>query len=360
MLRRACKSMRKKTKQIAIGNVLIGDENKIAVQSMTNTNTEDYEATLQQVKRLVESGCEIIRVSFPSDRSVGLIPEYKKMFTVPLVADIHFDHTLAIKAIEAGVDKIRINPGNIGSDEKVRKVIHAARSHNIPIRIGVNGGSLPSNIDQNRDLLPVTIAAIKYIEFFHNEKFYDIIISVKMSDVTTTIKAYQEISSYCNYPLHVGITEAGTKHYGIVKSSVGIGAILSQGIGDTIRVSLTGDPVQEVSVAQNILKSLGLRKFGPEIIACPTCSRTKVNLEEIALLVEEKTKRLTTPITIAVMGCAVNGPGEAKHADIGVACGQGEGLLFRKGEIVKKVPEKQIVDELLQLIDTIAKEYENT
>lgn len=341
----------KKTRTVAVGNVLIGGGNPISVQSMTNTHTEDISATLNQCDALLKAGCEVIRVSFPTVHSIGFIKEYKNNMKVPLVADIHFDHQLAIMALEAGADKIRINPGNIGSQDNVRRVIHAARANAKAIRIGVNGGSLPIGQDPTSPYLPAVQTAMEYIRFFEQEQFSDIVISVKMSDVPATIRAYEEMAALCDYPLHLGVTEAGTRNSGIVKSAVGIGSVLSRGIGDTIRVSLTGDPVYEIDAARQILKSLALRSFGPNIIACPTCSRTQVELERIALEVESRLKDVSKSLTIAIMGCAVNGPGEARHADVGVACGKGEGLLFRKGEVIQKVAEARIIDELIRMVD---------
>lgn len=342
-----------KSRIVHVRNIPLGGDSPVFIQSMTNTDTEDVVATLEQCQQLIEAGCEIIRISFPTEKSIDFIAEYKAKFDTPLVADIHFDYKLAIKCIEAGVDKIRINPGNIGSDENVKAVISAAKEYKVPIRIGVNGGSLPKNYEPKGDYLPIVSVALDYISFFENEGFRDIVVSVKTSDVPSTIRAYKQLSANCDYPLHVGVTEAGTVFSGTIKSAVGIGAILAAGIGNTIRVSLTGDPVKEVAVAKEILQSLGLRKFSPQVISCPTCGRTKIDLEKIANQVEQRVKQLDGYVTVAVMGCAVNGPGEAKHADVGVACGIHEGLLFKKGEIVKKVPEDRIVDELIDLARSV-------
>lgn len=339
----------RKTRIVHVGNISVGGESLVSIQSMTNTDSENVVETLEQCQQLINAGCEIIRISFPTEKSIELIKEYKAKFDVPLVADIHFDYKLAIMCIEAGADKIRINPGNIGSDDKVRAVIAAAKKHNVPIRIGVNGGSLPKDYVAKSDFLPIVSVALDYIDFFEKENFRDIVVSVKTSDVPSTIKAYKQLSENCEYPLHVGVTEAGTVFSGTIKSAVGIGSILASGVGNTIRVSLTGDPVKEIAVAKEILQSLGLRKFSPQVISCPTCGRTKIDLEGIANQVEQKVKKLDGYVTVAVMGCAVNGPGEAKHADVGVACGVHEGLLFRKGEIIKKVPEDKIVEELVEL-----------
>lgn len=335
--------MKISVRAIKIGSVVIGGDNPVAIQSMTNTFTEDTAATVAQIKKLVAAGCEIVRVTVPHQKaldSFALIR--KKLPTVSLVADIHFDHRMAIGAVEAGADKIRINPGNIGDSKKVEEIISACKRRNVPIRIGVNAGSAGKDI---------VALAQEYITFFEERQFSDIVISVKSSSVPETIHAYERIASLYNYPLHVGITEAGPAYTGAIKSAVGIGAILAQGIGSTIRVSLTADPVQEVLVAKKILQALGLRVFGPDIISCPTCGRTEIDIIKIAKEVERRAEKLKTPLKIAVMGCVVNGPGEAKHADYGIAGGKKQGVLFAHGQLVKKVPEAKLVDELFKLIE---------
>ncbi len=331
------------TQEVRIGHVPIGGNNPVAIQSMTNTYTEDMHATVAQVKKLVKAGCEIVRITVPHKKALASFAETrKKLPNVPLVADIHFDHRMAIGAVEAGADKIRINPGNIGDSAKVEEVIKACQERSVPIRIGVNAGSA------GKDIIAL---AQEYVSFFEDRKFTNIVLSVKSSSVKETIQAYERIASLYKYPLHVGITEAGPAYSGAIKSAVGIGAILSRGIGDTIRVSLTADPVQEVVVAKKILQSLGLRSFGPDIISCPTCGRTEVDIIGMAKEVERRADKMISPLKIAVMGCVVNGPGEAKHADYGIAGGKGQGLVFAHGQIVKKVPEKELVDELFKLIE---------
>jgi (E)-4-hydroxy-3-methylbut-2-enyl-diphosphate synthase len=330
------------SKIVKIGSIAIGGNNPIAIQSMTNTKTENALKTTAQIKELAVAGCEIVRVSIPNNKALQAFAEIrKKVKKIPLVADIHFDHSLAIGAVEAGADKIRINPGNIGSHSKVKEVINSCKKHRVPIRVGVNAGSAKKNI--------VSLAS-EYIRFFEKEKFKELVISIKSSSVVETINAYEKISKKYNYPLHVGITEAGLLFPGSIKSAVGLGAILSRGIGDTIRVSLTADPVEEIYVAKKILQSLELRNFGPEIISCPTCGRTDINIIKLAKEVERKVSNIKKPLKIAVMGCVVNGPGEARNADFGIAGGKKEGLIFAKGKIIKKVPEKKLLSELLKLL----------
>lgn len=345
--------MVKYTKRINVGGVPIGGGTKITVQSMTNTKTGDVAATVEQIHELEEAGCDIIRVAVPDEEAAEAIKEIKKQIKIPLVADIHFDYRLALKSIESGADKIRLNPGNIGGAERVAAVAAAAKERGVPIRIGVNGGSLDKELLQKYKS-PTSEAIVesagKHIKMLEDCDFGDIAVSLKTSDVRKTIEAYKLFSEKYDYPLHVGITESGSRFKGTVKSSVGIGAILAMGIGDTIRVSLTGSPVEEVKVGREILKSLGLVEKGVEIISCPTCGRTRVNLAAIADEIADRTAKINKNITVAVMGCAVNGPGEAREADLGVACGKGEGLLFKKGEIIEKVKENEIVEKLMEMI----------
>lgn len=348
---------RKDTKVINIGGVKIGGGNPIAIQSMTNTNTRDWKATVRQIKELQEVGCEIIRVSVPDMESAKNIKLIKKNIKIPLVADIHFDHRLAIESIKQGVDKLRINPGNIGSKEKVMELVKEAKKAHIPIRIGVNAGSLKEvhDFSTTKDKAKALVkAAIEHVKILENCDFDDIAVSLKASDVETTIEAYKLFASKRNYPTHLGITESGSIFRGTIKSSVGLGIMLAQGLGDTIRVSLTANPVEEVRVAYQILQSLGLRTTGIELVSCPTCSRTKVNLIKIVedlevALSKVQRKNAKKNIKIAVMGCVVNGPGEAKEADFGIAGGIGEGILFKKGKIICKVPEDQWVKKIVQL-----------
>jgi len=343
----------RKTKIIEVGKIKIGGGSSISVQSMTNTDTRNIEQTVSQIKRLCDAGCEIVRIAIPDEQAAEAFKSIKNMVDVPLVADIHFDYRLAIKAIENGADKIRINPGNIGSIERVKQVVDKAKERQVPIRIGVNAGSLEKDILEKYGGLTVNglvESAVKNVQIVEDLGYDKIVVSIKASDVSTTINSYKELSKKINYPLHVGVTEAGTVFAGTVKSCVGIGTILAEGIGDTIRVSLTADPVVEVKTGIEILKSLGLRKQGVHFVSCPTCGRCKVNLVEIATDIEYKLKDLQKNIKIAVMGCAVNGPGEARDADIGVACGDSCGLIFRKGEIIRKVPEDKITEELIKEI----------
>ncbi len=341
------------TKKIKIGNCIIGGGSPIAIQSMCNTRTSDAAATAAQILALEEVGCDIIRVAVPDEASADAIKQIKKQIHIPLVADIHFDYRLAIKSMENGVDKVRINPGNIGSEEGVRLVAECAKAHGVPIRIGVNTGSIEKELLQKYGPTPeaMVISAQKHIDMLTKYDFDDIVISLKASDVNKTIDVYRLMSEKCPYPLHLGVTEAGTFLGGTVKSAIGIGSLLKDGIGDTIRVSLTDDPLKEVTVAKEILKALGLRKDLPTFISCPTCGRTNIGLIPLAKRVEEYLNTVNKPITVAVMGCAVNGPGEAREADIGIAGGKGEGLIFKKGEIIKKVPEESLFDELVKEIN---------
>lgn len=344
---------RKSTRKIKVGNIFVGGDYRITVQSMTNTDTRDVAATVSQIMKLEEAKCDIIRVAVPDVEAAQAIGKIKPLIGIPLVADIHFDYRLAVKSIENGVDALRINPGNIGSMDKVKKVVEAAKYRGIPIRIGVNSGSLEKELlekygEVNAEAL--VESALKHIDMLEKCGFYDIVISLKSSSVRMTIDSYRLISSKIDYPLHLGVTEAGTKEMGTIKSSVGIGTLLAEGIGDTIRVSITGDPVDEVKIGRQILKSLDIIKDGVDIISCPTCGRTNIDLINIANEVEQRLSGLEKDIKVAIMGCVVNGPGEAREADIGIAGGRGEGLLFKKGQIIRKVSEDRIVDELINEI----------
>ncbi len=347
---------RRLTRQLEVGKVKVGGGAPIAVQSMTNTKTSDPVATLEQINRLAEAGCDIVRCAVPDMAAAEGLKTIVKESPIPIIADIHFDYKLALVAIEAGVDGLRLNPGNIGGNDRVAAVVEAAKKRNIPIRIGVNAGSLPKDLlEKYGHPTPEALveAAWRHIRILEEMDYKNIKISLKAHDVPLTLAAYRLMASQCDYPLHVGITEAGTVNSGIIKSAVGIGTLLAEGIGDTIRVSLTGDPVREVKVGFEILKSLGLREYGPTLISCPTCGRTQINLEKLALEVERRLAEITEPITVAVMGCVVNGPGEAREADVGIAGGINEGLIFRKGEVLKKVAEADIIDELFAEIDKI-------
>ena len=349
---------RRKTRQIAIGNVKIGGGAPISVQSMTNTKTTDTEATVAQIKALQDAGCDIVRLAVPDMTAAENIANIKAQVNIPLVADIHFDYRLALKAIEQGIDALRINPGNIGDEERVKAVVTAAKAKHIPIRIGVNAGSLDKKLLAKYGKVTAEAlveSAMEHVRILEKLDFHDIKISLKAHDVPLTIEAYRLISQTVDYPLHLGITEAGTVNTGIIKSAVGIGALLAEGIGDTFRISLTGDPVNEVKVANEILKALGLKEYGPTLISCPTCGRCNIDLPSIAAKVEKRLDGIKKPVKVAVMGCVVNGPGEARDADIGIAGGKGEGLLFRKGEIIGKVPEDKLVDALFAELDKIIK-----
>lgn len=340
---------REHTKVVQIGNKKIGGGNPIMIQSMTNTRTEDVKATVEQIKRLEAAGCDIVRATVPNLEAAQAIKEIKKEISIPLVADIHFDYKMAIAAMENGADKIRINPGNIGSREKVEEVVKVAKERNIPIRVGVNSGSLEKNLVEKYGGVTaegIVESALDKVKLIEDIGYDNLVISIKSSDVLMCVKAHEILAEKTNYPLHVGITESGTIISGNIKSSIGLGLILNQGIGDTIRVSLTGDPVEEIKSAKIILRTLGLRKGGIEIVSCPTCGRTKIDLIGLANQVENMVADIPLDIKVAVMGCAVNGPGEAKEADIGIAGGIGEGLLIKKGEIVKKVPEEQLLSVL--------------
>lgn len=351
---------RRKTSSINIGAVSIGGTAPISVQSMTTTKTDNVEATVAQIKSLSLVGCDIVRVAVPDMSAALAIKQIKENIDVPIIADIHFDYRLAIAAMEGGVDGLRINPGNIGDTQHVAMIVKEAKKRHIPIRIGVNAGSLEKSILEKYGGHPTPAgmveSALQHIAILEKLGFYDIKISLKANDVPLTIKAYQLMSKAVSYPLHLGITEAGTIKSGIIKSAVGIGALLAQGIGDTIRVSLTGDPVEEVRAANEILKSLGLREYGPTLVSCPTCGRCNIDLAAIAEQVEKKLSTVSKPLKVAVMGCVVNGPGEAREADIGIAGGKGQGLVFRKGEIIKTVAEDQLVSVLFAEIDKLIEE----
>lgn len=343
---------RRETKQISIGNVKIGGNAPISVQSMCNTDTRDVKATLNQIHELSEKGCELVRLAVLNAEAGDAIKDIVKKSPVPLIADIHFDYKLAIKCINNGINALRLNPGNIGKRENVEKVVTLAKQQQIPIRIGVNAGSLEKDL-LNKDIPlseKMVLSALGHIKILEDLDFDLIKVSLKSSDVLTTIEAYRSIAEKIPYPLHLGVTEAGTLRGGLIKSSVGLGALLAEGIGDTIRVSLTENPVEEVSAGFDILKSLGLRERGVNFVSCPTCGRTQIDLIGLAKKVEERFKNFDKPITIATMGCAVNGPGEARHADFGIAGGVNEGIVFKKGEIIAKVPENQLLEKLEEII----------
>ncbi len=345
-------------REVRVGSVKIGGENPISIQSMTNTDTRDVKSTVAQILRLEEAGCEIVRSAVPDMESAEAICEIKKRIHIPLVADIHFDYRLALLAIEGGVDKVRINPGNIGAKENVKAVVDACRQRNIPIRIGVNGGSLEKELllkygKPTADAL--VESAMGHVKILQDLDFFDIVVSIKVSDVPTMIEAYRKFDKLSDIPIHIGVTESGTKKSGLIKSSAGLGALLADNIGDTMRVSLTADPVEEIYTAREILKVMGKRKSGAELVSCPTCGRTKIDLIPLAEKVEKMIENIKEPIKVAVMGCAVNGPGEAREADIGIAGGAGEGLIFKKGEILRKVPEDRLLDELKLEIDNLIK-----
>ena len=344
------------TRQIFVGGVPIGGGAPVTIQSMTNTRTDDVAATVAQIRRLAAAGCQIVRVAVPDLAAAKAVGAIREQIDIPLVVDIHFDYKLALECVAAGCDKVRINPGNIGGEDRVRQVADACRQKGIPIRIGVNGGSLEKPIlAKYGGVTPEALveSAFGHIRLLEKFGFTDICVSLKSSSVPVTMAAYRLMSEKSDYPLHLGVTETGTPRMGILKSAVGIGGLLALGIGDTMRVSLSADPVEEVYAARDILKAAGVRKDGPELVACPTCGRTRIDLIGLANEVEERLKSVDKPITVAVMGCAVNGPGEASAADVGIAGGVGEGLLFRKGEIVKKVPQEALVDELFALIEEL-------
>lgn len=341
---------------INVGGVKIGGDNPVSIQSMTNTDTRNVAATVEQIKRLTAAGCEIVRVAVLDMNAAYAVAEIKKQISIPLVSDIHFDYRLALECIKGGVDKVRINPGNIGDRERIRQVADACRERGIPIRIGVNGGSLEKDLLEkyNGPTADALVeSALRHVEILDDLNFTDIAVSIKVSDVPTMLAAYRKFDKLNDIPLHVGVTEAGTAGMGMIKSAVGIGALLSEGIGNTMRVSLTADPVKEIYAAKDILKVLGMRRHGAELISCPTCGRTRIDMIPIAAEMEERLKNIDKDIKVAVMGCAVNGPGEAREADVGVAGGVGEGLIFKKGKIIRKVPENEIIPALMEEIERL-------
>ncbi len=352
--------MRRKTRSIKVGNITIGGDAPVSVQSMTNTDTRDAIATAAQINALALAGCQIVRLSVYDTQCAEALYEIKRNVSVPLVADIHFDYRLALSSIEAGIDKLRINPGNIGSVVRAKEVAHAARDKGIPIRIGVNGGSLEKDLlNQYGGSTPQAMveSALRHVDILESCGFFDIAISVKHSSVVKTVQAYQLLSQKVDYPLHLGVTETGTVRLGVVKSAVGIGALLLEGIGDTIRVSLSGDPVREVVAGFDILRSCSLYDSGVEIIACPTCGRCGTDVEGIALMLETRVQHIRTPLKVAVMGCVVNGPGEAKEADVGIAGTGKDVILFKKGEMVERVPQEQALDRLVLELEELDKNH---
>lgn len=345
-----------------LGNVKIGGMAPIAIQSMTNTFTQDIRSTVSQIRELEKGGCEIVRVAIPDPEAADAIADIKKEISIPVIADVHFDYRLAVAAIKSGADGLRINPGNIGGVEKIRSIVNCAKEYDIPIRIGVNAGSLEKDLLEkyhSPSAEAMVESALRHLDALHSFGYHDIKLSIKASDVPRTIDAYRLLSAKTDYPLHVGVTEAGGLYSGIVKSSLGIGMLLSEGIGDTIRVSLTRDPVEEVRVAYEILKALDIRHRGPDIISCPTCGRCKIGLFEILERVEKALSGMTVPVKIAIMGCVVNGPGEAREADIGIAGGDGTGILFKKGKVVKKFPQEKLVEVLLGEIEKFERSAED-
>lgn len=347
----------RKSKQIMVGGLPMGGGAPVSVQSMLNTPASDIPASLEQAKRLEAVGCQIIRAAVPDMQAVQLIDRLKQTVSVPIVADIHFDYRLAIESVAAGVDKVRINPGNIGDDDRVRQVVQCCKQHEVPIRVGVNSGSLEKNILAkygHPTAQAMVDSALYHVSLIERYDYDQVAISIKSSNVPTMIEAYRLAASQCDYPLHLGVTEAGTARMGLIKSAVGIGSLLCDGIGDTIRVSLTDDPVNEIAAAKDILRSIGLCNEGITFISCPTCGRTKIDLISLANRVEQRLSGIKAPLTVAVMGCAVNGPGEAREADIGIAGGDGCAILFRKGEILRKIPEDQVVEELAKEVGQLA------
>lgn len=347
--------MRRKSRIVKIGSVAIGGKSPIAVQSMTNTETANIQATTQQIKQLAEAGCEIVRVAVPNKESVQALGAIKSQIKIPLVADVHFNWRLAVSALDQKIDKLRINPGNIGGLDRVKDIVLKAKKKGVPIRIGVNAGSLDKKYESLSDPAEALIkSALEYLKFFESLDFHDIVLSVKSSSVLVSIKAYRLLAKKTSYPLHLGITEAGTLLSGAVKSATGLGILLNEGIGDTFRVSVAADPVREVQVGWQILQALGIRQRGPDLIVCPTCGRCEIDLISLAEEIEKRLSTYRAPLKIAVMGCVVNGPGEAKEADIGLAGGKGTGLLFRKGKPIRKVPESEMVEALMIEVDKLA------
>ena len=348
--------MRKQKRIVNIGGVKIGGDNPVAIQSMCNTDTRDVKATVNQIHELENAGCEIIRVAVPDMVAAKAVADIKKQIHIPLVVDIHFDYRLALECMKNGADKVRINPGNIGDRDRVKQVVEMAKEREIPIRIGVNGGSLERELLQKYGGVTADAlveSAMGHVAILDELNFNNVVVSIKISDVPKMLCAYRKFNEISDIPLHIGVTESGTLKGGTIKSAVGIGALLAEGIGDTMRVSLTANPVEEIYAAYDIQKILGMRKTGAEIVSCPTCGRTQLDLISIANEVEKRAVNIDKPIKIAVMGCAVNGPGEAREADIGIAGGKGEGLIFKKGEIIKKVPQDRLVDELMKEIETL-------
>ena len=354
--------MRRKTRAVKVGKITVGGNAPIAVQSMLNTKNGDVYAAIKQTEALKKAGCDIVRLAVTDEKSIEVVRALKENVDIPLVADIQFDYRMALMAIENGIDKIRLNPGNIGSDDKVKSVVSAATEKNIPIRVGVNSGSVSEEIARKYGRYSpegLTEEAMRHIRILEDCNFNDIVVSLKASDVSTMIESYKMISKRCDYPLHLGVTEAGTSYTGIIKSSVGIGTLLAEGIGDTIRVSLTDKPEEEIRAGIEILKALKLRTGGATLVSCPTCSRCSINLIDIANEVQKRLWEIPYDIKVAVMGCVVNGPGEAQGADIGITGAKGEGLVFKEGEIIRRVPEEKIVDELFVEIDKLIKERKN-
>jgi len=344
---------KRKTRPVFIGKVQVGGDAPVSVQSMTNTDTRDSASTIKQINRLADEGCEIVRLAVPDTEAADALPVIVRKVNIPLVADIHFDYRLALEAVRAGVDGLRINPGNIGGRKKVAVLVEGMRDRNIPVRIGVNAGSLEKELLEKYGGVTADAmveSALRHINMLEEMNYNQIKVSLKASDIAIMLGAYRKLAKKVDYPFHIGVTEAGAVRYGTVKSSIGIGILLNEGIGDTLRVSLTGDPLEEIKVGYDILKALGIRRRGVEVISCPTCGRTQIDLVKIAGEVEEKLQYLKIPLQVAVMGCIVNGPGEAREADFGIAGGKGAGLIFRKGEVIRKVPENKLVEELLKEI----------
>lgn len=348
--------MRRKTRKVFYGDIGVGGDFPVTIQSMTNTDTRDINATVQQIRKLESVGCDIIRVAVPDMEAAKSVKKIKPQINIPLIADIHFDYRLALESIKNGIDGLRINPGNIGAKNRVKEIVKACKERGLPIRIGVNSGSIKKEYLEKYDGLNVdsmVYSALEHIRILEEMDFYDIVISLKASNVRLTFDSYMKMANYVDYPFHVGVTEAGTKNIGSIKSAIGIGSLLLMGVGDTIRISLTEDPMEEVILAKQILSVLGLRKKSIEIISCPTCGRTQIDLIRVVKEAEERLKRIEKPIKVAIMGCAVNGPGEAREADIGIAGGKGSGIIFRKGKIVKKVKEEELLDELITEINKL-------